>query len=339
MAYTAGLCDRMKYALKEVAGGNAGELVRDASGFVDALTSSQNTAGFQQIQVGEPAGKNFGARVTYMPRGEKGDATAAANTLCSASVEPDPRESLVNIDQVVSITRLISDAEVRKLCESEAQHAADFTMSLFNGVNAKLNEDLLTLQAAAFGNWQSTGTAAVQNFEMLNTDGSPKYLGASQLKQEIRKGRGVGRPMIVGSGNFELYADQVAIGCCNTQGIDLSQAGNDFAWFYDVETEAVLGSNEVVVLQPGAAQIVTFNEHVGDGKKMSPGHYEFDTIVDPFTGLVWDHYVRYDECTKQWQIALELNYTLFNLPSDMFAVGSTLDGVNYSYRAGITQAP
>lgn len=339
MAYTAGLCDRIKQSLKDVAGANAGIMIRDASGFVDALTSSINTVGFEQVQIGRPGGKNFGARVTYMPRGEKGDAVASANTLCSASVEPDPRESLVTIDQVVSITRKLDEDEIAKLCESRAEHVAEFTMSLFNGVNAKLNEDLLTLQAAAFGNWQSTGLPAVQNFEVLNSDGSPKYFGISQLKSELRKSRSSARPMVIGSGNFELMADQVEIGCCNNAGIDLSMAGNQLAYFYDVETETVLGANQAVVLIPGAAQLVRFNKNSGDRRRTVEGVYDKTTIVDPVTGVEWDYYLRYDECNDEWQLALELNYTLFNLPSDMFAAGSSLDGVNYSFRAGFTQAP
>ena len=337
MAYTEALCDRLRFALKNVAQANAGELVRDASGFVDALSSPLNTVGFEQIQVGT-GGKNFGARVTYLQRAEKGEATAAANTLCSATEEPDPKEDLVNIDQVVSITKKLDEDEIAKLCESRDEHAAQFLMSLFNGVNAKLNEDLLTLQAAAFGNY-ADGTSVVHPFEMLNSDGTPKYLGYSQLQSEIRKVRGTGRPMIIGSGNFELYSDQVSIGCCNDGGIDLSQAGNKYAWFYDVDTETILGANELVVMLPGAAQIVTFNKHMGDRRRTVEGVYDKTTVIDPFTGIEWDYYLRYDECTDEWQLALELNYTLFNLPANMFKAGSPLDGVNYTLRASATQAP
>ncbi len=83
-----------------------------------------------------------------------------------------------------------------------------------------------------------------------------------------------------------------------------------------------------MVLEPGASQLVTWNRYLGERAKRVEGVYEHGTITDPFTGLVYDLKSNYDNCADQWVIKLQLRWELFTLPSNSYAVGDDLNGVN-----------
>lgn len=78
-------------------------------------------------------------------------------------------------------------------------------------------------------------------------------------------------------------------------GIDLSQL-NDLApySYYDRFLDTTLGVNSFFQLSPGAVQLVTFNDYVGEHRRVVTDLYTNGTFIDPATGLEVDFEWRFD---------------------------------------------
>ena len=136
--------------------------------------------------------------------------------------------------------------------------------------------------------------------------------------------------MMIGSGNFDLYAKTQQIACCNsTTGTDLAQ-WVDYQYYNDRFVEGIVGANHFLVLAPGAVQLVTWNKYVGDYAKRNDV-FEHGTLTDPFSGLTYDLKVHYDDCIDQYVIKFQLNWTMFFIPANAFSAGDDLFGVNYTF--------
>ena len=197
-----------------------------------------------------------------------------------------------------------------------------------NAVNTALNKDLLAKQALNFGNF-ADGTN-VKSLKLLE-DGTnaSRGIATAQMRHEYDKASASGAPIIVAGGNFDLYAKMNQIACCNDLGIDLSR-WTDYQYFYDRFVDAQVGTNDMIVLAPGAVQLVTWNKYVGEYAKRNDV-FEHGTLTDPFTGLTYDIKINYDDCKDRWTIQFGLYFKLVHLPSNAFAADDDLNGVNYTF--------
>lgn len=108
---------------------------------------------------------------------------------------------------------------------------------------------------------------------------------------------------IGGEGQFGLVGGRVLSKLINFQklanladsGIDLSELDdlNPYA-FYDRFADTTLGINQFFQLSPGAVQLVTFNDYVGEQRRSVTDLYTNSTFIDPGTGLEVDFEWRFD---------------------------------------------
>lgn len=84
-------------------------------------------------------------------------------------------------------------------------------------------------------------------------------------------------------------------------GIDLGEIDdlNPFI-FYDRYLDATIGVNNMFLLSPGAVQLVTFNDYVGDSARQVTELYTNGTWVDTDTGLQVDYRWRFDYDCEKW---------------------------------------
>lgn len=84
-------------------------------------------------------------------------------------------------------------------------------------------------------------------------------------------------------------------------GIDLGAIDdvNPYA-FYDRFLDATIGINQFFQLSPGAVQLVTFNENIGENNRRVTDLYTHSTYVDPATGLEVDFEWYYEPKCKVW---------------------------------------
>lgn len=332
MAFTQGLCEAFQTYLNDVAGKNAPALKRDRVGYLDALLSNLNTDGIEKIPVPSD-GKYKETLIKFYQRGIASniDEDCAGILDCTGSVEQEPFEKKVAVDDCISTKGLIfTEDEMRKLCESDATWISNIVMGQMNAINVELDKRIITDQSANFGDF-ADGTSLKE--VPLFTDApenAPRSIAMAQIRHQYEEVGAVGVPLIIGSGNFDLYAKSTEIACCNSSvGTDLS-LWNDYAYYNDRFVEGIAGAGHFIVLAPNVNQLLTWNKYLGSYAKRNDV-FEHGTITDPFTGLTYDMKVHYDDCTEKYVIKLFLHYKLFQLPANSFNAGDEFAGVNYTF--------
>jgi len=329
MAFTVGLCQKIQTDLNMVAGINAPALKRDRVGYLDALMSQENRQGFEAIPI-PTNGKNRKVQINYIQRGVDADVLTTCTASCDTAVEPAPFETIVDVPNCLETKgMLFNESEMRKLCEADAVYVSNVIMAQMNAINVKLDKLLLAQQLANFGKFEDgTAQKTVQLFE--NVSNAPRAIATAKIRHEYDLTGASGAPMLIGGGHLDLFAKTQQIACCNsTTGTDLAR-WTDYMYFNDRFVEGVIGVDEFIVLAPGAVQLLTWNNYVGDYAKRNDV-FEHGTITDPFTGLTYDLKVHYDDCADAWSIKLFLNWGVFFIPQAAFKATDDLFGVNYTF--------
>lgn len=334
MAFTEGICEPIQQSLNAIAGMNAPALKRDRVGAVDALKSENNTVGFEAIQQ-STNGKDRNVKITYYQRQVDTAILASCTNDCTGDEEAAPLETIFSVDNCLETPgQTFNEDEMAKLCEADSVWTAQIMASQFNAINVALDKLILAEYAANFGQFiDGSVLKSVKFFE--DTTNAARTIAAGQILKEYDEAGGRGTPMFIGSGSLALFARQQQIACCNDLGSDQAGLNGEYLYYNDRFSTSVLANPEdFIVLEPGATQLVTWNRYMGDRAKMVPGVYEHGTITDPFTGLMYDLKSHYDDCADQWVIKLSLRWDLFILPSNVYAAGDDLNGVNgiYNFR-------
>lgn len=172
----------------------------------------------------------------------------------------------------------------------------------------------------------TSGTAPMQVPLILGGTGV-NYMAMGEMLEKIVDSGISTRPFLIGAGKLAETVRALGIGCCNASGIDMGRAGDDFMYFRSRQTATVLGANSIVALQPGAAQVLSQPMYVGEYAKTS-NSFVHGTITDPWRGITYDLKMNYDDCADVWRAAIQLNYALFTVPSDVYKTGDYLAGTN-----------
>lgn len=145
-------------------------------------------------------------------------------------------------------------------------------------------------------------------------------------------------PFIVGGNSLYEYAQIINAGCCASNGVNLgdimAKYGYAVAWDkYLQASSAFADVDKSVAIQPGALQIIYFNEYEQDaamwaalGEKAGRNYDSF-VVTDPVSGMPINVLIS-DNC-RTVSIFMHTCTKLVGLPADLFAVGDDLEGVNY----------
>lgn len=329
ITFTQGICEKVQSSLNQILSGKAPQALRTPLGYLDALVSTQNTAGVEKIPVDAGNGKKKQVRIKFIQRGVSTDITTSTDADCAMDIEKEPFDDTVEVTQYIATKWMGFDqTQMRKLCEPDGVFMESVIRAEIDILCVELNKALLALQAANFGNFID-GTSVAHAVPLLETvKKSPLYYGESMIMEEFENLGVMQRPIVVGAGNLSHYARQVGIGCCNDAGIALNQAGNmDF--FRDRFVQSVIGANHFIGLIPGYVQLLTWNKYVGEYRQETPS-FSHTTITDPVTGLTFDMKWKYDDCAEKWVMNLSLNYELFFIPANSFNAADELYGMNGS---------
>jgi hypothetical protein len=334
ITFTQGLCERVQTSLIELFGGNAPQLKRTPVGYLQALTSPQNTAGTQQVPVDPGNGKFRKVRIKFLQRGTSSDITTNPPTGCATELEKEPFEHEQYITKYIGTKGLkFTEDEMRKLCEPDSDFMAAVVNGEMNALAIELDKALIAVQATHFGEfvpYQSIGYKEVPllvNATVAGQVGS-NYYGESLIKEDIAALESGARPLVIGQGALAHYANLAKIGCCNDLGQDLSQSG-EMDFFRDKHVPEALGTDHFIALIPGYVQLLTWNKYVGTYRKEND-KFSKSTIVDPYTGITFDMKWVYNDCDEYYFLQIGLWYDIYFLPANAFATGDSLHGVNFS---------
>lgn len=324
MAFTEGLAEKVQQSLNSTVSDKP-STKRTIVGYLDALQSELNTAGVEKVAADPGTGKKRTARLTYIKRADAAVVTSKI-TDCSTTEEPTPFETDVEIDQYIGTPGIKFDrAQMRKLMEPDSKYMQDQVQAQINKLVVELNKKLITTQLANFGKFM--GGDDYKTVVLLKGNNSaPNYKGESDILEHFQDLDWSGKPIVVGAGNIAQYVRQIGIGCCNTDGLNLAQAGS-MNFFRDRFVESIMGDNVFIGLVPGMTQLLTWNEYVGE-YAAEEGTFSHSTLLDPVTGLKFDMRWHFNDCNDTFSMNLGLWYKHHFLPDDAFASTDDLYGYN-----------
>lgn len=314
MPYTEGLCSAIQVNLNDIAGSNAPALRREKVGYVDALMSDANRAGFT-AQIVPTNGKFRTVQINYQTQLCDDDVSTSCTPNCEPDVEPSPSEALITEFNCLKYKMGFDENEMRKLCEADSVWVGQTIMNAMNAVNVALDKALL----AGVGNsyyLADSGTCTNGNLEvpLFNASGQVNPMAWAYIKHIYEQTGANGIPFLIGGGSIDLFAKATQMACCNTNyGMDMSNWMSDAYYYYDRFVNSVESSTATFMLAPGTRQLVLWNKYVGDYAKRNDS-FEHGTVVDPFTGLVYDLKTNYDDCTEKWYVEIGLNYHHWAIP-------------------------
>lgn len=139
-----------------------------------------------------------------------------------------------------------------------------------------------------------------------------------------------GKPGFIGQGNFELFWKLHGWSCCNsTTPYGAENLEGEGRFYVDQAANGVLGTNDILMVAPGAVKTVFFNENslVEKMGTNSPGNY---SIVIPDLGgypFSWNFDLYWDICDKKWKSVMSLQWGMFNtFRADSFAANADTPG-------------
>lgn len=341
ITFTQGLCERVQTSLVELFKANAPQLKRTPVGYLQALTSPQNTAGMQIVPVDPGNGKFKKVRIKFLQRGTSDDITTTPVAGCTTTLEKEPFEEEKYVTKYIGTKGLkFNEEEMRKLCEPDSQFMADVINAELNALTVELDKALITEQASNFGefvSYQSAGYRTVPIVYQPSVDQmAANYYGESIIMEDIADLESGARPIVIGSDKLAHYVRLANVGCCNDLGTLISETAN-FDYFRDRYVSQILGTDHFIALVPGYVQLLTWNKYVGSYRKENDV-FSHGTIVDPFTGLTLDMKWHYNDCDDYYFVQLGLWYDMYFLPANAFASGDDLEGVNFSLHYKATAA-
>lgn len=333
--FTEGLCELVQTKANDLMGNNAPETKRTPVGYLQAIMSPTNRAGFSAIPVDQGNGKKRSVRITYAQRGTEDDIVDEYVTGCEAEISKTPFEDIVSVDTPLSTKGIgFSEDQMRKLCEPDSDWMARVVNAELNPFMIGLNKRLIAIQAANFGNFADSTNARHDRKLIVAATNAANYQGEVDILNDFEDIDAGSRPMLIGNGKLRNYTRLTDIGCCNTFGQNMGDAG-DYDYFSDRHVGGVLGNvDDFIGLAPGNVQLVTYNKYKGAYRKEND-IFSKGTFIDPYTGIELDMRWKYNDCTEEYILTFGLWYRMYFLPANAFASGDELEGVNYSlhYRA------
>ena len=331
------------------------------AGFLQMLLENPTTARISNAK-NIRAGMERELKVRYMQRGLESDVTDIDD--CETPITPEWKETSIGRPLFSKIGIFISDTDMRKYQDEATRTLAAGTPSAplmvalyetllvkLQGLIQKIDGNLLSAQTTKWGINAVTGAATAQAIKFSNTpsmnDGIVKLLSDYQLNEMYDA------PMIVGNGAVMNYNLLQTL----KKGTDVGGFGSNMTFkpYLDIASISKWGANHFGVFTPGLIGLVDFNKNVGEFSGVKGGSMFF-TIPVPvqlangiLSTLIFDAQLKYEDCPifdennvkvadRGWKLLLSKSYGLFNAPSDMFATGDRLAGVNGSFHyTGTTQ--
>lgn len=328
-------CQTVRQELTDLAGNNYPALKREATGMLDAVTSAENRAGYDQKYLTDDGeGKQKQVLVEWIQPIPDSETEDTEQDVCAEGVEAPTFRDVVTLTGFTS-TRVMkfTESELRKYCAKPSEHMTMVIAAHMSGLFRAINKKLIAKYVAQVGGFYG-GVAAGKNANLLAFDGLTEQAipDGEVMMLEDMADLGVGRPIVVGSGIISRYGRLADIGCCNDYGQSIDELAGRYSFYRDRDFDVIADEADLfAAFSPGAIQMPTFNKYRGEFKRVVPNLYSHDTLVDPVTGLTLDWKMVYDKCDEVWRMAYFLHYDLIGLPLDIFDAADDRYGVNYTF--------
>ena len=332
----AEVCKTVQQDLIAVAGQNAPMLRPEQTGLLDAITSPVNRSGTEQIQTDLKDGKYRQVKLEYIQPTTYDEVSDVAQGLCVEGDTKSPTHQLVKVTRYQEIKRDFDEEEMRHFWKQPSEYRARIMATDMNALFRKINRDLTGLFLANTGNFIG-GVASPKDITLIQqkTDGQiyADLTGETKMMEDLQDLSIMGMPIVVGAGNVSEYATLQKLGVANDLGQDISKLKN-WMFFRDRDTDLInppaANKSNMLVIAPGAAQMVTFNKYKGEFTHASD-LVQKRTIVNPVKNIELDWNFKYDDCKERYLSTIFLHYDYWVLPSDAWKATDERAGVNFTF--------
>lgn len=354
MAFTTGQ-GFMPYFLRDFKNimpeGTVPQLKVDYKGLLKHLTES----GYKRVlNEGQTGAQLQQQQIKFKPRFTAAQTTTTDS--CTVTVNQGYNEVPVNLTNARYFAVCLDDRTVQQYMDesiSGIQNGAllqgaggeiyNEILRSGNAICEAVNQDLWPLLTPAVGTNRRSGNKGDNINVTLNsnnfvlTDGFPQIF--SDIKQNLFSSVN-GKYTMIGSGLMENYMGSAGMLGMNQAGLANNLGLNKLNFLLDQDAPALLGTNQVLLVDDGAIQLVEFMRYTGAYAGFK-GTSTFGTIPLPMqmnnaeVKNVWfDYQLRYSDCptnftdsyygttialNRGWNIILSKQFGLFTIPSYMYS--------------------
>lgn len=354
MAFTTGQ-GFMPYLLRDLKNimpeGTAPQLKVDYKGLLKYLTES----GYKRVlNEGQTGAQLQQQQIKYKPRFTAAQTTTTDS--CTVTVNQGYQEIPVNLTNARYFAVCLDDRTVQQYMDesiSGIQNGGALMgaggeiyneiLRSGNAICEAVNQDLWPLLTPAVGVNRRSGNKGDNINVTLNsnnfvlTDGFPQIF--SDIKQNLFSSVN-GKYTMIGSGLMENYMGSAGMLGMNQAGLANNLGLNKLNFLLDQDAPSLLGTNQVLLIDDGAVQLVEFMRFTGAYAGFK-GTSTFGTIPLPVqmnnaeVKNVWfDYQLRYSDCpttftdsyygtsislNRGWNIILSKQFGLFTIPSYVYS--------------------
>ena len=303
-------------------------------GTIQTLLDPVNTRGYIQERVDSRNGNKRKVELVYMPRIGTADVVTGSRPSCEggAVYGETSTEYEIGLTDNISAKWNVPLDDLANRCENNDLYVARMVAAQMRALVRKANTDAITAMDTLAGNFANGVAGPVQtatkagNVYLVNPAEEIGY------QYDLAEGRDNGSPLVIGGGLINKWFRATEANCCATTnvGLDTYVANNPMVHVFDPEVTRILGDEKYFVMAPGAVQMLTWNQYVGNAAAVSnDDSFKAGTLVDPLTGLTFD-YTATRDCNL-WKFELFLYRKFITLPEDLFRTGDQLNGVNWLF--------
>lgn len=195
---------------------------------------------------------------------------------------------------------------------------------------ADINKDLSLKMASLVGVNRRTGLKTAKNYALWRADDTKNMRGYNELQMDYLYHGFGGTPILVGGAELGMFANEMNWAALNGSGIDAAAVTSQPVRTYlDKEADVALGLDNFLVMAPGFAKLLTYNEYGGIFTG-SWGTGEFGQFTIPEFGdqIRFDLHIEKETCPGPKAVLIVgLHYDVF-VPKNIFAAGDPMAGVN-----------
>lgn len=287
-------------------------------------------------------GKLREVRLNYFPILCNQDGNCNTN-ICDTGTKVEPAQQMFSIDECTATPIYSMNKNDIRLVDNNNWNFSEVAMSIIASALPDMRRRLaiqFVTKLYTLAGLHIDGTEERRVTTTNTQNGIVNPIGMFDIQREYMDG-GFRDPYILGGGEVYYWQKMVGIGGLNYQGQRIDMLNTDNTYYDDGLSAAVLNDlvngEHILAIDPQVFKFVTYSENAGIFRtgmasiadipnlyRNNFGGFLEGNLIDPVTGLLWDLYIRYDECTSTWNFQLKLRWDMFVLPD----IACNVQGVN-----------
>jgi len=304
------------------------------------LFSPANMTGTLQRQIsGDGDGKLKDVKLVYTPRIPLGNVdTTITPSDCSSSQDFGQRSETYTLDENVGvqIDRKVNTENLIRLCKSNPLYVSEMIYNMMGAAIRRMDQILAGQVIALAGGFGADETDVAAQFKTVRTR---KTSGGQDLSTDFieeidfaSENAGYCNPAAV-FGYQEIYKAYKALrasNCCSDAGINIAElqslSGTMFMPNRNIAS-VFNDSNKFITIDPGAAQVITYNRYLTDDGVMTVNDAttKRTVMMHPTLNIPFDFKADYSCGT--WSFFISLAFKTVGVPTDIYEDEDVYNGV------------